>query len=172
MNSVSLLEVEQDKGLGERKTEREILEDYLFKVKRCKKKKAQLINRIAIIKREFESPLKATGYSSMPRNPSPENSGAASLTLKLADIEERIHREQDNIAKSIVEVMDIIELLSVDSDERQILELKYIDCMSGKRIEEQMSYSRTACYAKKIEGLNKLLEFKKVQAIIKKHYIH
>lgn len=147
---------------------RVVLEDYLFKVKKSATKKLQLQNRICMIVENFSDPINAVGYSAMPRNPSPDNSGAASFTLKLAEIEERLYKQQDNIAKALVEIMDIVELLP-DGEERQILELKYIDRLSSAQIEKQMYLSRTACYNKKIAGLNRLLGFKKVQAIVKKH---
>lgn len=51
-----------------------------------------------------------------------EKQGAASIILKMSDIEERIYTQKEEVEKAIVRVMDILDYLPQDSLEREICE--------------------------------------------------
>jgi hypothetical protein len=87
----------------------------------------------------------------------------------LAEIEARITRQTIYEGKTVLEIMDIIDLLPADSTERTILELRHIDCRPWKDICKAVYLTRSPCYDHYNKALDKLLKHEEVQAALSKH---
>lgn len=145
--------------------EAKLLKRYLEQYFHCKNKRAKLEKRRASIIREFDNPLSGVKYDGMPKG-NKVSVGSASLAYRLDEIDSRILQQQNNAAKLLLEVMSVIDFLPENSTERDILEDRYIDCLTWSKVctEEHMSRSAANDYLN--DGLNKLLTFKKVQKIL------
>lgn len=142
-----------------------ILRWYLGQVKRAKNRKQQLERRLREINTELSAPIGGVGYSPLPRNGG-TGQGAASIIMRIAEIEERIARQQEKIGKTIVHVMDIMDYLPEESTEREIMELKHIDCLKWEQIQAEANLSRSPCYDYYKKGIELLLKNKRVQKIV------
>lgn len=130
---------------------------------RCKKTlEARRLNII----REFDSPLSAVNYDGMPRS-NQISVGSASLALKLDDIDSRIIEQKNKAAKVLLDIMAIIEFLEEGTQEREVLEHRYIDCASWNKTCREMHLTRTPANDYWRKALDKLLTFKKVQQVIR-----
>lgn len=145
-----------------------VLDKYLSAYSRCKNRKRSLERRQAAILQEFESPLRAVVMDGMPRGSS-SNTGCAALSYELDEINTRIHEKIQEMEKDYIKINDIMEFLPENSIERSILEYKYIDNCSWNRICELEHMSRTPATQYWRKGLYKLLEYAKIQEIVREY---
>ena len=145
-----------------------ILDEYLFQYKRCIGRKRSLEHRRNEIVREFDHPLSGVSYDGMPRG-SGVSVGCAALSYRLDEIDTRIKEQMDKSVKVLAEIMDVIEFLPENSIERAIIEHRYIDRMKWWQICKEENLSRTPATNYWRKGLYYLLEFKKVQQIVKEY---
>nr|DAH03590.1 MAG TPA: Protein of unknown function (DUF1492) [Caudoviricetes sp.] len=151
----------------EMQKEKKVLEWYLGKMYRAKLRKHQLNRRLQEINDELNSPIGGKGYSAMPRSSGGVSQGAASIVMRIAEIEDRIEDQKNTIANAMLKVMDIMDYLPINTMERYILELRYIDCLSWKRIQEEAHMTRNPCNNYRNSALHILLQNKRVKKIIK-----
>lgn len=146
--------------------QRNLLKRFLSQHYRAKDRQAALRARLASLQAELRHPdVKVPPRDGIPGKTG-VNSGAASLTLKISDIEERIRKQIDIEASSVIAIMDVIELLPAGSIERNILELRHIDCKPWDKIMNCVHLSRSPCFEYYKKALDKLLTYKKVIAIL------
>ena len=143
-----------------------LLNQYLSQYKRCIERKKSLEHRRDEIVKEFDSPLKSVSYDGMPHGSS-EGVGCAAISYRLDEIDTRIKEQMDKSVKVLAEIMDVIEFLPENSIERSIIEHRYIDRMNWDKICRMEHISRTPGTQHWRKGLYQLLEFKKVQQIIR-----
>ena len=143
-----------------------LLNQYLSQYKRCISRKKALEHRRNEIIREFNNPLSGVSYDGMPRG-SGEGVGCAAISFRLDEIDTRIKEQMDKSVKVLAEIMDVIEFLPENSIERSIIEHRYIDRMNWDKICRIENISRTPGTRHWRKGLYELLEFKKVQQIIR-----
>lgn len=146
--------------------QRLILKWLLEQIIRAKKRKEQLEDRLIKINEERNAPIGGPGYQPLPRNEG-KNEGAASIVLKLAEIEDRIFAQKEEVDEAIVRVMDILECLPASSVEREICELKYIDMKSGRQIEDQIPMSHSQVSVHFNRALDMLLQDEHIRQICK-----
>lgn len=143
--------------------DRRLLKRYLSQYYRAKEKQAALRHRLEDLQAELRHP----GVNTPPLDGIPVkskcNGGAAALIFKIGDIEERIQRQIDIEARSVAEIMDVLDFLPRESTERDILEYRHIDCMPWTEIQRLVHLTRSPCFEYYNKGLDKLLEFKKVR---------
>ena len=124
---------------------------------RAEKRKKQLDERLSNIAEEREAPIGGRGYQPLPRSSSGDGAGAASILLKMSDIEERIYAQKEEVEKAIVRVMDIIDYLPIESLEREICELRHIDMKPWQEIQDGIPMSRSQCNKRYNKALEILL---------------
>lgn len=143
-----------------------LLNRYLGQYKHCINKKKNLENRLRDIQFEFNHPLGALKYDGMPHGSS-VGVGCAALTYRLDEMETRIHDQMEKSMCVLTEIMDVIDFLPENSMERAIIEHKYIDCFNWNKISMKENISRTPAIRYWRKGLYALLEFEKIQQILK-----
>lgn len=146
--------------------DRRILKRYLSQYYRARKKQTTLRHRLKELQTELRHPgVKAPPLNGIPTKRQASN-GSASLIFKISDIEERIQRQIEIEARSVNEIMDILDFLPVDSTERDILEYRHIDCKSWNEIMELVHLTRSPCFEHYNKGLDRLLTYKKVRVTL------
>ena len=143
-----------------------LLDKYLNSYNRCKNRKRALERRKYDLEKEFYSPLHSPVIDGMPKG-SGENVGCAGLSYELDEINTRIDEKIQEMKKEYVKITDILEFLNEDSTERAILEYKYIDGLAWKGICEHEHLSKTPATQYWRKGLYRLLEFAKVQELVR-----
>lgn len=150
--------------------DKETLKEYLNQYYTGRIKRSQLERRLKNIRTEMEAPIGGYGYS--PVNYGGTNKvgpGAASFVYRMSEIETRIEDQKSRVEKALLKVMDIMDFLEESSTERMVLELRFIDCKPWAAIEKEMHLSRSSLFQYQNEGLEKLLQYKKVRQILKEH---
>lgn len=144
---------------------KEQLKSFLGQYKKAKKRKTVLEQRLREAKIEIEMPLTGMRYTDMP-NGSGVSEGAATLAIRKVQLEESIAEQKELMLNIICDVMKVIEFLPSTSEERQIIEHRYIECYSWTKIQRLMCYSRSSCFDKFNKGLDQLLAFRGVIEIL------
>lgn len=90
------------------------------------------------------------------------------IEYKIAEIEDRLKRQAEIEATAVLDVMDMIDFLPLGSTERQILELRHIDCKSWTEIQRIVHLTRSPCNEYYNKGLETLLGYKKVRQTLGK----
>lgn len=157
----------------EQKTEteelKEILKQYLSQYYKKRQRKKILQKRLANFRMEMLG-SKALNYSPVPRSKTNKiTDEPAELCIKQEEIEERIEKERKMASSAMLKVMDMIGFLPENSDEKNILELRYVDNMSWTEIAKTQSMSKSRCIDYWNMGLEKLLEFKKVRVTLRNY---
>lgn len=93
----------------------------------------------------------------------------ASLAYQKSEIELRIEEQKRQVEAALIQIMDILDYLDPISEERMVLELRYIDNLPWSTIEKRVHMSRSTCYNKQCAGIRQLLSFKRVREIVKKY---
>ena len=146
--------------------QRQLLKRFLSQYYRAKDRQAALRARLASLQAELRHPGVKVPPPDGIAGKTGVSSGAASLTLKIADIEDRIQKQIEIEAKCVIAIMDVIEFLPADTIERDILEFRHIDCKPWDKIMDCVHLSRSSCFEYYNKALDKLLTYKKVRRIL------
>lgn len=146
---------------------KDALKYVLEQISRAERRKRELIERLLTINERRRDPLAAVNYVSVKtsRNAA-DNPGAAGVLFKLDEIENLIERQQAELEKATLRVMQLLELLPFNSLEREILELRYIDLMNIETITETVFLSRSQVHRRISSALDMLLELPEVNALL------
>ena len=93
-------------------------------------------------------------------------SGPFEAESNIAKIEERLNAQRRNMAVLMLKVLDLIDLLPLDSLERKLVEMRHLDGMDWKGITSQLCLSRSyalSCYSK---ALGMLLNHEMTREIV------
>lgn len=154
--------------MDEKKEQLDVLKWLLEQIFRAENHKKDLEERLLRINEERNAPIGGMGYDPLPRSSGTGN-GAASILFKLADVEERIYAQKEEVEKCIVRVMDILEYLPVNSLERRICELRYLDMKPWGEISKRIPMSRSQCHRRCNEGLEKILSHSRIQKMVQEN---
>ncbi|MBD5509965.1 MAG: hypothetical protein HDR08_01695 [Lachnospiraceae bacterium] len=143
-----------------------LLDKYLGRYNCCRNRKKVLERRKNELTREFENPLAAVRLDGMPRGSS-RGVGCAALSFQIDEINTRIGEKIKEMEKKYVEINDVIEFLPENSTERTIIEYKYIDGYRWAEICQLEHITRTPAVQYWRKGLYQLLEFAKVQQVVR-----
>lgn len=149
--------------------EMDLLKEYLGQYQKAKRRERQLERRLQEICDEMNRPIGGVGYSPVNKPQNQISMGAASFTFRKSEQETRIEEQRDTTAKDLLKVMDILDYLDKNSDERNALELYYIDGYKWDRVAREMNLSRSIVFDRQRAGLEKLLAYKRVQKILRKY---
>ena len=147
---------------------KELLKQYLNRYSKAK-------NRI----RELEAMQKQLrADAECPRSPS-DNSpkiqknsvsrGAAEFALRIVEIDERISNQKKQLSTLLSEILDVFDYLPLESDERAVLELRYIQGRREKFICKTRYISRSKYYSLCDNAIKTLLKYQRISEILKKY---
>lgn len=142
-----------------------LLKKYMGQYYRSRIRKKQLETRLREICAEMTTP--ADREPDRPANQT--GSETASLAYRKSEYETRIQGQKEAAEKALLKVMDILDFLEPNNDERMVLELRYIDNKSWEGVARAACMSRSVCFEKHKAGLEKLLTYKRVKAVLKKY---
>ena len=143
----------------------QVLKWMLGQIKRARQRKKRLDDRLMEINAEHFAPIGGIGYDLLPRSSGVGN-GAASILFKLAEIEERIYAQKEEIEKCICRVMDILSYLPQDDIGREICEMLHIDGMKWNDIADAIPMSRSQCNVNYNNAIRTLLTFPRIQKMV------
>ena len=132
--------------------ERIFLKRYLSQYYRAKERQKILRERLADIRTELD--------------PAGKNGRNTSLAIKMAEIEDRIAQQSEIEATAILDIMEVLEFLPQDSVEREIMEMRHIDCKPWNEIMRTIHLSRAPCFRRYSTGLEWLYTYKKVRTTL------
>lgn len=144
----------------------DLLKDYLSQYQRAKNRKKYLEGRLDEIMEDIEKPIKGINYDPIIKPQNKISNGSASYTLQKANIEQRIYAQSDKITEKLIEVMDVLDYLDENSDERNALELYYIDGKKWEQAAEEMCVSRSTIFRLQDNGIKKLLKYSRVKKLL------
>ena len=135
-------------GNTKQANERRILRKYLARYYRARDKKSILQGRLKALRTDLQ------------------NKGGFMPPVSVQEIELKIQRQQETAEKSVLEIIEILELLPAESTERIILELRHIDCKTWDEISRTVYLTRTPCAKYYNRGLDALLGMSEVRHIL------
>lgn len=148
---------------------REAVKEYLQQYRVAKGQQRTLERRHRDLKRELEDPALGSTYRTMPTSRTPNPDKAVSVVYRIAEVEERIDEQRGTIAKAVLNIMDLIDLLPPHSMERQVVELRHIDCMEWDEIPDEVHMSRSRIFDYYNGALEIISENKRAQKLIQEY---
>lgn len=150
--------------------DREAVKDYLQRYHMAKERKRILERRHADLTRELEEPTAGGGYRTMPSSKGGKRTeGAVSVVFRLAEVEERIEQQRQDMGKTLLEVMDLVDLLPPNAMERTVVELRHIDCLKWEQICREIHMSRSSVTDYYTRGLAKIMQNKRAKMRVKSY---
>jgi len=143
--------------------------DYLQQYHIAKGQKRILERRHDELQRELAAPALGSTYRSMPTSKAKKTDGAVSVVYRIAEVEARIEEQRQEMAKAVLHVMDLVDLLPPHSMERQVVELRHIDCRGWDEIARVVHLSRSSVFLHYNTGLEIIARNKRAQGIIREY---
>lgn len=147
-------------------TEREAVKKYLQQYHVAKNKKHILEDRHRVLAEELKSPVPGSRFRTVPASRPVNPDGSVSVVFRIAEVEERIDDQREEMAKAVLHVMDIIDLLPRNSMERTVVELRHIDCKSWEQIAREVYMSRSAVFNYYNAALEHLVQYKRTRKLV------
>lgn len=132
-------------------SDRKILKRYLSQYHNAKERKKTLQKRAETLRADLSRTAKG-----------------GEIDYKIAEIDARMKRQAEVEANAVLSVMDMIDFLPIGSTERQILELRHIDCKSWTEIQRIVHLTNSPCIEYYNRGLNAILTYKKARQLLAK----
>lgn len=148
-------------------TEREAIKQYLQQYNAAKSKKHILEDRYHTLAEELKSPAPGSRFRTVPASHRANPDGSVSVVFRIAEVEERIDDQREEMAKAVLHVMDLIDLLPQNSMERTVVELRHIDCKSWEQIAREVYMSRSAVFNYYNAALERLMKYKRTRKLVK-----
>ena len=147
--------------------EREAVKGYLQKYHDAKAKKQILEERHRTLSADLRDPAVGSTFKTMPASKrQARESGAVSLVYRIAEVEDRISQQRDAMAKAVLQVMDMIDILPPNSMERTVVEMRHIDCKPWEKIAQTVHMSRSRVFDYYNAALDTLLECARTRKLV------
>ena len=137
--------------------EREAVKEYLQQYHDAKVKKRILEERHRTLSAELRDPGVGSTYRTMPTaKRQAREGGAVSL----------VYRISEAMAKAVLHVMDMIDILPQNSMERTVVEMRHIDCKPWEKIAQAVHMSRSRVFDYYNAALDTLLACKRTGKLV------
>ena len=157
--------------MDRRKTQdRERLRKFLQQYQRAKRRKAILVRRWKRISDDMKDPLYSVDYAIDKTMGGERKDQAAALTESLTAIEEKITTQRDIVTDWLKVIEGVIAMLPEFSQEREILELRYIDGHSQQEVCDIIFRCRSSCGDIEAAALDRLMEIQEVRDAVDRFY--
>lgn len=142
------------------------LDRYLMQYRYAIAAKKILENRMRRISTDFA--YRSPNFDGMPHS-NYHADGNTAIIFRLSEIQDRINKQADKAMKNLTEIMDMIDYLEEGSLERKVIESRYIDMQGWFELRKTNHLSKSSATRYWKKGLYKLLEYKRVQEILRLH---
>ena len=148
---------------------RDAVKEYLQQFHMARERKRILERRHDNLVRELKAPALGSAYRTMPTKRTQANSdGAVSVVFRIAEVEDRIDEQREAMERTVLQVMDLIDLLPQNSMERTVVELRHIDCKKWERICQEVHMSRSRVNDYYNAALEIIMENKRARRLVEK----
>ena len=148
---------------------RDAVKEYLQQFHMARERKRILERRHDNLVRELKAPTLGSAYRTMPTRRTQANSdGAVSVVFRIAEVEDRIDEQREAMERTVLQVMDLIDLLPQNSMERTVVELRHIDCKKWERICQEVHMSRSRVNDYYNAALEIIMENKRARKLVEK----
>ena len=148
---------------------RDAVKEYLQQFHMARERKRILERRHDNLVRELKAPALGSAYRTMPTKRTQANSdGAVSVVFRIAEVEDRIDEQREAMERTVLQVMDLIDLLPRNSMERTVVELRHIDCKKWERICQEVHMSRSRVNDYYNAALEIIMENKRARRLVDK----
>lgn len=148
---------------------RDAVKEYLQQFHMARERKRILERRHDNLVRELKAPALGSAYRTMPTRRTQANSdGAVSVVFRIAEVEDRIDEQREAMERTVLQVMDLIDLLPQNSMERTVVELRHIDCKKWERICQEVHMSRSRVNDYYNAALEIIMENKRARRLVDK----
>lgn len=154
------------KKTTEKEISREAVKRYLQQYHTAQQKRRILEDRHRTLSSELRAPAAGSPFRTMPTSKPVKTDGAVSVVFRIAEVEDRIEEQREEMAKAVLHVMDLIDLLPQNSTERTVVELRHIDCMAWDKIAETIYMSRSNVFNYYNAALDTLLGYKRAKKLV------
>lgn len=148
---------------------RDAVKEYLQQFHMARERKRILERRHDNLVWELKAPALGSAYRTMPTKRTQANSdGAVSVVFRIAEVEDRIDEQREAMERTVLQVMDLIDLLPQNSMERTVVELRHIDCKKWERICQEVHMSRSRVNDYYNAALEIIMENKRARRLVDK----
>lgn len=148
---------------------REDVKAYLQQYHIAKRKKRILEERRRKLSSELGAPSTGSAFRTAPPSRNASTDGAVSIVFRIAEVEERIEGQRDEMTKAVLHVMDMIDLLPQGSMERTVVEMRHIDSKGWEQIAREIPMSRSSVFNYYNAALDKLLEYSRARKLVEEY---
>jgi len=148
---------------------REDVKAYLQQYHIAKRKKRILEERRRKLSSELGAPSTGSAFHTAPTSRTDSTDGAVSIMFRIAEVEERIEGQRDEMTKAVLRVMDMIDLLPQGSMERTVVEMRHIDGKGWEQIAREIPMSRSGVFNYYNAALDKLLEYSRARKLVEEY---
>ena len=148
---------------------KKLLNMYLNRYNKAKNRIATLKETEKAIREDMKTPYQSSYSKDIKVQSCPSADSMPCFLIRLEEINERIREQQMHSARVVVEIMNVLDFLPGESDERNILEMKYIQKKSDKAIYASMYISKSQFYKLRNRAFDALLRFAKVNDILNQY---
>lgn len=150
-------------------SKKELLKQYLNRYNKAKNRIKELEALQKQLRRDAGCPKSPSDSTSPKVQSNSISGGAAEFALRIVEIDERIARQKVQLSTLLSEILDVFDYLPLESDERAVLELRYIQDKREKYICKTRYISRSKYYALCDSAIKKLLKYQRINNILKKY---
>lgn len=146
-------------------TKKELLKRYLNRYNKAKNRIKELEKLLVQLREDGAFP-QSPGSSPTRIQSNSVGNGTAELALRVVEIEERINSQKRQLSTLLGEILDVLDYLPLESDERAVFELRYL---GGKReafICKARYISRSTYYRLFDSGYKALLQYRRIGEIL------
>ena len=145
---------------------REAVKEYLQQYHTAVGKKRILEERHRVLSSELRAPSTGSAFRLTPPTKPTKTDGSVSVVFRISEVEDRIEEQREEMAKAVLNVMDLIDVLPANSTERTVVEMRHIDCRGWDKIAEALYMSRSNVFNYYNAALDKILENKRNRKLL------
>lgn len=148
---------------------REVVKSYLQQYHAAMRKKRILEERHRVLSSELRAPSTGSAFRlTTPKKPA-KTDGSVSVVFRISEVEDRIEEQREEMAKAVLSVMDLIDVLPANSTERTVVEMRHIDCRPWDKIADALYMSRSNVFNYYNAALDQILENKRNRKLLEEY---
>lgn len=148
---------------------REAVKSYLQQYHAAVRKKRILEERHRVLSSELRAPSTGSAFRLTPPKKTAKTDGSVSVVFRISEVEDRIEEQREEMAKAVLSVMDLIDVLPPNSTERTVVEMRHIDCRPWDKIADALYMSRSNVFNYYNAALDQIMENKRNRKLLEEY---